>query len=1185
MRFKNKNLLIFFFFIILNYLFLNSTTLNINSDVYITSITYIWDNYNTSYDIEFSTDSDFSQIISSQTLSNNTTTYTSLNGNTTYYFRVKISTETEFSSITTVTLTQTPQNLKVLYNLSDLLDKAQIAIGFDTPNTYDTTYEIRYSSTDNTLDTEYFHKIFTGYPPFSISELLTNTTYHFKIKAYDRLNRPLIPDFSETISTQTITKFPSYFDYNVFETSITFNWSPVDGINQEDKSYAYEILITTTDINPKNPVTYYYTLDTSKSSHTFDLLERNTIYYFSFSVLNSIGIKNEIKNTFTTLTLPPSNFKLISYSSSVATFGWNSFPSSPQQDSATGYILEASTSNFINTITISTSTNDLSLSTLTITNLKPNTTYYFRVASLNLSSTPNYSNVISTITLPRVINMNTVSYTITPKTISVKFYPINGSEDEFKSYGYLFTLSKTSQPYNIDFSSFSPSPDTDNLEITSLSPNNTYYARIYTFNSAGNSNHEKTIQLLTPLPNINQSVYIKHYSSETITVEYSTVDAEGYILEVSKDRYFLSIEKSSITYSNNITQLSVDGLEHDTEYYIQLGSIFSGTTIYTQADPYSITTLYPPPQNFLFSNIYITSVTLSWDTIFSKGYSLEASTTTNFETYISSITLSYTNNNLTVSNLIPNTTYYFRVATINSKNEKNYSVYLTTPTRANYPIEKQLSQLTTYSMQINWDSNNNPLDTLYIIEISSTNFLNSIISSQTYNTYAYFDGLNPNTTYYQRITSISRNNIPTGPIYFNPIATLAYKPTSLTTSASTHTITLNWEDYNNASGTLYLAEISSTNFYDSILSSVTILKTATFNNLNANTPYYTRVSALNFSGIPSEYESLISTTYVEIPQTKQPTFTNVLLDGFRVQWDNNTNSTHTIYIIEASTISDFSILFKSTQTKETQFIFPDLTPDTKYWIRLKAKGIIPSNESDYLYLGSISTLYREEKTINNQINEVVSIPYSYGDIELEIPPYSLGSVTKVFIEPELNPPPPNSNVGNLIPTGFAAKIWIYPVVLYNGKLIVRIPYKNLDQNIKKERLVIARYDDKSNLWVPLQSKVYDGYVEGETYRLSIFQIMELLPSFDISKIKIYPNPYRPNSRLGNLSFSNMPAKTEIYIYTITGDLVKKLVSDENGFAQWNGKNTNGRSVSSGVYLVLFKTPDGKKIVKKIGIEK
>jgi len=1177
---------ILFLFLLLIPLNLSATKLNITENVYITSITYIWDNYSTQYIAVLSTNN-FSTYISSNILSNNSTTYISLQGNTTYYFKVKISTEdeSEFSSITTVTYTQTPQNLEILDNLPDLLNRAQISIGFQTPNSYDTTYQIRYSSSDDTLETKYYSQFFTGSPFFPISGLLTNTTYYFKIKAYDKLNRPTIPnDFSEIISTQTLPKFPDTFNYSVFETSITFNWTPVNGPNQEDSSYAYEIFITTTDQNPLPQLTYYFTLDVSESSHTFISLDRNTLYYFSFSVLNSIGVKNEKKESFSTLTLPPSNFKLISYTSSTATLGWDEYPSTPQKDSSQGYILEASTStDFTNPIILTTNT--LSVSTLTFTDLKPNTTYYFRAGSLNISSITNYSEILSTITLSMVIDKDTVKYTITPRTIKAEFIPLNSQEDPYRSYGYLFTLSKTSDPYNIDFSSYTPNPDSNSLEITNLRPNTIYYSRIYTYNSAGAQNYDETTKLLTSLPTITQSVNVLLYTSDTIKVEYSTVDADGYILEVSTNRFFNTISKSSFTNSNDIRILSISGLENDTEYFIRLGSLFGDTTIYTDANPFSITTLYPPPQNPSFSNIYITSATLSWDIVISKGYSLEASSSSNFETYLSSVTFDYNNNTLTIGNLLPNTTYYFRVGTINSKNEKNYSVYLTTPTHANYPIEKPLSNLTTYSLQINWDPNSNPPDTLYIAEISSTNFADSIISSQTYNNYARFEGLNSNTTYYQRITAISRNNIPTGPIYFTPLATLAYKPINLTASPSTHTLTLNWEDPNNAYGTLYLAEISSTNFYDSIISSTTLLKSATFYNLNANTPYYIRVSALNFSNRPSEYEKGISTTYVETPKIKDPTFINILLDGFTAQWDNNTNSTHTIYIVEASTISDFSIIFKSTQTKNTIFVFPDLTPNTEYWVRVKAKGLIESNESDYLVLGSISTLYREEKNINNQINQIVSLPYSYGSIEVEIPPYSLGSPTKIFIEPVLSPPPPNSNVGKLIPTLFAARIWMYPQVVYNGKIIIRIPYKDLPQSIKKERLVIARYDEQSGLWVPLNSDVYNNYVEGETYHLSIFQIMELLPSYDISNIKIYPNPYRPNSSLGKMSFSNMPPKTEIYIYTITGDLIIKKVADENGFIQWDGKNSSGRDVASGVYIVLFKTPDGKKITKKIGIEK
>ena len=65
----------------------------------------------------------------------------------------------------------------------------------------------------------------------------------------------------------------------------------------------------------------------------------------------------------------------------------------------------------------------------------------------------------------------------------------------------------------------------------------------------------------------------------------------------------------------------------------------------------------------------------------------------------------------------------------------------------------------------------------------------------------------------------------------------------------------------------------------------------------------------------------------------------------------------------------------------------------------------------------------------------------------------------------------------------------------------------------------------------------------------------------------YPNPFNPET---TISFSlKEPAKVAINIYNIQGKLVKTLVNEERTAGHytviWNGKDSNGRNVASGVY--------------------
>jgi hypothetical protein len=1157
-----------------------SADLTVNQTVHITSITYQWNAVGTNnYTTVLSTHSDFSYPIISETISTNSTDYLSLKGNTQYYFKVKISTKDDsaYTSVSTVTYTQTPYNIEAIYNQYQSETIAQIVINFPDENAPDTTYQIDYSS--NVSYNPKNSKSYTGVPPFPVNGLLTNTTYYFKVKAFDRKSRPT--NFSESFSTQTVAKTPDDFNTQIYETSSTFNWSPINGLKQENSSSGYKLLVTE-DAEYKIIVSSY-NIDKDIGSQTIENLTRNTGYYYKFSVLNSIGVESFIPGSFYTLTSKPSNFKIINYSSSSVRAGWNRFPSSPPSDTALLFRLEASTTtNFINII--SSITYDMSISTLSIDTLDSNTTYYFRVGAFNMAGYSNYSDILSTLTLSMPIHDSTIEYIKTPRSITAVFPKSPKYLEPLTSYGYSFEIS-TNNFFSVYLSSYTPDVDDNSLTISGLRPNTTYYLRLATYNRSMVPNYSEIRKELTPLPQISPDVFVTYYSSNTVSIHYSTVDADGYVVELSPSNDFSSISYSSATYSNDISTLTITPVNSDTLYYIREGSLFPDATIYKNAEPYYIRTLSPPPSDLQIDSVNISSITMRWTPSSCKGYSLEASTSSQFTNPITSVIMNPDLSVMSVGGLKPNTTYYLRVGSINSANAKNYITSPSTPTLANFTIEKPLTRLTTYSMQINWDKNSNPDDTLYDIEISSTGFTDGIIySSKTYNSFAYFDSLKSNSTYYKRITSLNRAMRPTGPISFTPVATLAYKPHLLTVNNSTRSINVIWDDTNNASGTPYLVEVSSTNF-ESIISSRTLMKSSTFYDLNANTPYFLRLSAINFSGIPSEYESYITTTCVEIPSISTPTFLNVLLDGFTAQWSNNYNSTHTIYSVEASTKTDFSTIFRSVDTMDTILVFPDLNYNTQYYIRIKAKGLIPNNESDYFYLGSISTLYREEQTIDNKKEEIVSIPYSYGAIQVIIPPYALGSATKVFIEPDLNPPAPKSKAGNLRPTGFAARVYIFPVVLYNGFMEVRIPFSTIPSSFDMNKLILARYDESAKLWVPIESYQENNYIVGKTYHFSTFQIMEFEESQSVEDVKIYPNPYKPNTNMGKVNFSNMPGDTDIHIYTVMGKLIKKLKANKSGFVQWDSKNSDGREVASGVYLVIFKDKNGNKVIKKLAIEK
>jgi flagellar hook assembly protein FlgD len=79
----------------------------------------------------------------------------------------------------------------------------------------------------------------------------------------------------------------------------------------------------------------------------------------------------------------------------------------------------------------------------------------------------------------------------------------------------------------------------------------------------------------------------------------------------------------------------------------------------------------------------------------------------------------------------------------------------------------------------------------------------------------------------------------------------------------------------------------------------------------------------------------------------------------------------------------------------------------------------------------------------------------------------------------------------------------------------------------------------------------------------------------ISHLSNYPNPFNPTTNISfNLSFES---DVSLSIYNIKGQLVKQLVNEQLSAGphtiEWNGKDSNNKSVSSGIYY--YKISSGK----------
>jgi hypothetical protein len=106
------------------------------------------------------------------------------------------------------------------------------------------------------------------------------------------------------------------------------------------------------------------------------------------------------------------------------------------------------------------------------------------------------------------------------------------------------------------------------------------------------------------------------------------------------------------------------------------------------------------------------------------------------------------------------------------------------------------------------------------------------------------------------------------------------------------------------------------------------------------------------------------------------------------------------------------------------------------------------------------------------------------------------------------------------------------------------------------------------------------YTKGAEYRVD-------LARNEIQRINVFPNPYYahnldetdPLDRF--VTFTRLPERATIRIFTLAGDLVRKLEHDDaSTFHRWDLRNEAGVSVASGIYLVLIDMPGlGQKVLK------
>lgn len=107
---------------------------------------------------------------------------------------------------------------------------------------------------------------------------------------------------------------------------------------------------------------------------------------------------------------------------------------------------------------------------------------------------------------------------------------------------------------------------------------------------------------------------------------------------------------------------------------------------------------------------------------------------------------------------------------------------------------------------------------------------------------------------------------------------------------------------------------------------------------------------------------------------------------------------------------------------------------------------------------------------------------------------------------------------------------------------------------------------------------------GGRYSMSFGTLNAVRPAqADVSAVHVFPNPCNFRSGCSGVTFTRLTLNASIYIYTVSGELVRRIEKAGNIDATgWDLRNQSGSRVASGLYIYFVKagasTKKGKIVI-------
>ncbi|MBI3124513.1 MAG: fibronectin type III domain-containing protein [Ignavibacteriales bacterium] len=648
------------------------------------------------------------------------------------------------------------------------------------------------------------------------------------------------------------------------------------------------------------------------------------------------------------ITLDPVAISATSITSISFNANWNA------SAGANGYKLDVSTDpNFGSFITGYQNLDVGNVNTLNVNSgLSGGLTYYYRLRAYDIDGITGYSNVI-TVTLAPPSPVETAATNKTEVSFSANWNSSVGAT------GYKLDVSTDLNFGAGSFVAGFQNKDVGNVttySVVGLTGGTTYYYRIRSYNSSGESANSGTITILTiPVPpnataasSLTQTSFVAGWQVVT--------SATGYRLDVSTSATFAA--GSFVTgYENidvgNVLSYTVNtNLSAGTTYYYRVRA-YNATGTSGNSNAISLITIPPNPVSIAATNFSTSSFDANWNA--STGatkYYLDVSTdaafaagtfVTGYENLDAGNVITYTIN----TNLSAGTIYYYRVRAANVSGTSGNSTVITAMTLSTAPVATAASSITQTSFSANWNASVGAEK--YYLDVATDNTFSSYVAGYqnkdvgAVTTYSINTNLSAGTTYYYRIRAF---NVSGNSSNSNVISLVTVPPNPISavgTNVTGTSFDANWNAAASATG--YKLDVSTDNAFGAGAflagfenKDVGNVVTFSISGLSENTNYYYRVRAYNVSGTSGNSGIITVLTAPTIPVAIAAT--TITASSFNANWNASVGTAK--YYLDVATDNGFTSYVAGYQNKDvgniTTYNINGLTAGTNYYYRVRANN-------------------------------------------------------------------------------------------------------------------------------------------------------------------------------------------------------------------------------------------------------